>query len=154
MAYRTVFETKFRDGAAATDYASAACWSYVGQSGLFRRFHLYTGCAISHTFDQRLECTDMRLRLHNDGAVVLQYAKSSGVVSTSGLPSNVWDSLDVYQHVHRVVSRVNEEVSATGYFVQCWGNKDYKVKLRNHDETVATFRDPTQAHRWIVSQAS
>lgn len=63
--YYKYFETKFRDQAAATDYATTAGWDYLGYKGLFRKYHEYQGTYASESDLYR------RLRIYADGHTCL-----------------------------------------------------------------------------------
>lgn len=157
LGYRRILDEKFRNGAEATDYAKAAGWTYLGQSGLINKVHTYGGCTVSYSSpssDARREVHDLRLQLSDNGAAALFIINKIGVLSTTRLPDNVWPSEDVYDHIQRVVSGINEEADTKGLRVQVWGSGDYRVIDLKDGGVKDTFRDPTQAQKWIRAQAS
>ena len=155
LGYRRILDEKFRSGTEAIDYAKAAGWTYVGQSGLIKKLHTYRGCTVqfsSPSSDARREVHDLRLQLSDNGVAALFIASKIGVLATTRLPESVWPSEDVYDHIQRVVGSINEEALPKGLGLQVWGSSDYRVVGLADNAARQTFRDPTQAQKWIRGQ--
>lgn len=103
--HRKIFETKYRDAAAATDYLNRVGWKYEGRRGWLRKYHRYSGVEIG----LRGQVTEqLRAHLYEDGHVVLYTdASISGTLSTTAMPFHVWASKNIYDGTQQALSDIN-----------------------------------------------
>lgn len=164
MAYRKIFEKKFRDAATATDALDAADWTYAGKKGLLKKYHSYTGLLILSKGEVREE---YEARLHDDGLVeLLTNTAISSTLGTTALPDWVYKSKDIYEHLHGYVRELNEMLSTEHgrKFLISWdGPKQFSVyaldTLPPHNVKVqrmprlVKFSGPKDAFDWAVAES-
>ncbi|EPW6924958.1 hypothetical protein ACWOYG_001201 [Vibrio parahaemolyticus] len=106
--YKKIYEKKFPNSQEATNYADKSGWNYVGQKGMIRKYHLYSGVTIGIN-EEVLE--DYQLRLSSDGHVALYTnTKLSSTISTSRLPQYVWGSEDLYTYSKQLLNEANQKL--------------------------------------------
>lgn len=153
--YRQIFQTKFRDGAEATAAIQPAGWTYEGMKGLLRRYHLYAGVRVDN-YGYRVDPINMRLRLHDNGAVQLFASAQSGIMGTTALPGEVWSSYDVFQHIEKFVNDTNNAIGPEGFLLRRSGHNYSVRRLRDVprggfeelEPPVFTSSSPSECKEW------
>jgi len=159
--YKKIFEKKFKDSADATNFLDSTGWDYKGKKGIFSKYHLYVGVEIY----MNSVTAAYKLRLYPEGHVVLFSDYSlNGVLGTTGLPTRVWESKHIYDHLTSFVSEANEKLRnqhGCQFQIEWAGPKSFLVFQLEREkdgfgftmgrEHVAHFEYPKPAFDWAIS---
>ena len=166
---KKIFEKKFLSDADATAHLENTGWSYAGQHGFLKKYHLYKGVEIDRygVLQQIYE-----LHLKKDGHIVLYSDFNFGhVLSTTNLPRHVWTSKDVYDHILKKTAELNSKLfeELGMQFTVEWNNAESEFSIyylvvfdhpkaiagsRVKNEKVAGFKSFSKARDWAITESN
>lgn len=138
MKQKKIYEQKFRDSATAVDALDAAGFEYLGQHGLFKKHHRYTGKLVSHSSPSEINVHSLEVQLYSDGHVKIYIDSStSSLLGLGSFPIKVYPSAESYLQEIKGFQEVNREL------MDHFGGKLY-LKL--------VSRDKCEVHEYLLHQ--
>ena len=155
-----IFEKRFSDASEALEYLNSAKWSYTGRKGFIRKYDEFRGSRIYKNYgewDDRDHEDALIARLSNDGYLSLHVKQSSSLGGIIGLPEYVWESLDNYHHMYRLVRVVNDKLDEIGSETNVVFSKrpqEYPLYSNTGTEPLEILSSPLQALKSIHNSNS